>query len=65
MSYFRTGDPLDDFLRYDLAQEIKLARRPCCTSCGHHIQDEEAYFIFDKWFCMDCMEEHLVPVDDD
>ena len=64
MSYFRTGDPLDDFNRLDRAQAKWLERRPKCKQCGKPIQDEEAYRINGEFICENCMDENKVCVDD-
>ena len=64
MSYFRSGDPLDDFDRLDREQARRLSRRPKCSQCDHPIQEEEAYYINSEWICERRMSDHLVSVDD-
>lgn len=64
MSYFRTGDPLDDFNRLDREQAKWLEGRPKCKQCGKPIQDEEAYHINGEFICENCMDENKVCVDD-
>lgn len=54
MSYFRKGDPLDDFARLDMEQERHEARLPVCEKCGKRIY--EHYFeIENEILCEDCM----------
>lgn len=65
MSYFRHGDPLDDFNHYDIEMERRRARRPVCSNCGHNIQDEEAYLIDGNFICQKCMEDDFKVLVDD
>lgn len=39
-------------------QEAWLAKRPVCADCGHHIQEEEAYYINGEWICERCMDSY-------
>lgn len=55
MSYFRTGDPLEDFDRYDMAQAQYEAKLPQCEKCGKPIQDEIYFFVNNEIRCEDCM----------
>lgn len=64
MSYFRHGDPLEDFNRYDMEKERRLARRPVCSCCGHRIQDETAIYKDGEWTCEKCVDENRVIVED-
>ena len=64
MSYFRSGDPDADFARRDRAQEAWLARRPVCSCCKKHIQDEEALHCGDDWLCLDCIEDKMELIDE-
>ena len=59
MSYFRSGDPLDDFDRYDMEIERRLARRPVCSHCGHRIQDEQLWDINGELYCPKCAEQEF------
>ena len=56
MSYFRSGDPLDDFNRYDREQTKRLTQLPVCSICGDPIQDEHLYLINDEFVCPECLE---------
>ena len=64
MRYFRHGDPLEDFDRYDIEKERRLARMPVCSECGHRIQDETAIFRDSVWTCEKCINEYRVIVED-
>lgn len=53
---FRTGDPLDDFDRWDREQAEYEARLPKCEECGMPIHDE--YFdVYGEILCEGCMKE--------
>ena len=64
MSVFRSDDPVQDFNRHEAEQEAWLEKRPECADCGHHIQDESAYYINGEWICQACMSVYLVEVGD-
>lgn len=55
MSYFRHGDPLDDFDRLDRKQAEAEARLPICDEYGHRIHDEYYYEIDGEILCEECM----------
>lgn len=57
MSYFRSGDPLDDFHRHDREQEEALKRLPICDKCRRRIQDEDCYDIDGEILHEECMKE--------
>ena len=57
MSYFRSGDPLDDFDRLDRAQAEWEAKLPQCERCGKHIQDEIYFDINNEILCENCMTD--------
>ena len=59
MSYFRSGDPLADFDRYEREQEKRLEQLPVCDYCGEPIQDDFFYQINGENYCPDCMEGHF------
>lgn len=62
---FRHGDPHDDFDRYDAEMERRLARRPVCSCCKKHIQDEEALHFGAIWLCSDCVEDNTEYIEVD
>lgn len=54
-----------DFWRiHDSKQYDALHRRPVCSVCGQHIQEEEAVYI-DDWICFDCIRRYTKEVEDD
>ncbi len=65
MSYFRSGDPLDDFDRHDREQQKWLDSCPVCEICGEHIQDEHLYLINDEFVCPDCLDRDFKKRTDD
>lgn len=54
--YFRNGDPLDDFDRYDKEMSQREARLPQCERCGKPI-DERYFEIDNEILCEDCMDD--------
>ena len=59
MSYFRTGDPLDDFDRLDREQAKRLEQLPKCDICDHPIQDDHFYLINGDNVCPGCLENEF------
>lgn len=57
MSYFRSGDPLDDFDRLDRAQAEWEARLPQCEKCGKPIQDDIYFEIDNEILCEECVHD--------
>ena len=57
MSYFRSGDPLEDFHRLDREQEEALKRLPVCMKCRKRIQDDDLYDIEGEVLCEGCMKD--------
>jgi hypothetical protein len=57
MSYFRSGDPLDDFARRDREQSKWLRSRPTCSCCGQHIQEERLLHIEGEFYHFSCAVE--------
>ena len=57
MSYFRHGDPLDDFAQQDIEQERMRARLPVCDNpkCKKRIDDDFYFEIDGEILCEDCM----------
>lgn len=53
----RTADPIADFMRRDAEQQKWLDKRPVCDGCGEPIQEQQAFYYADEWFCMECEEE--------
>ena len=65
MSYFRTGDPLDDSERRDREQAEYLESLPQCEICGEPIQDEHLYLINDEFVCQECLDRDFKKETDD
>lgn len=57
MSYFRRGDPEDDFDHLDLEEAMYHARLPICEKCKNTIEEEDYYEIDGEILCEDCMKE--------
>lgn len=59
MRYFRYGDPLEDFDRYDREQARHEARLPVCDNprCRKRIHDEHYFLIDGEILCEDCMND--------
>ena len=65
MSYFRLGDPLDDFDRLDREQARREARLPVCEKCGERIYDEHYFDVDGEIYCEECMIEKFRKYTDD
>ena len=67
MSYY-TDDPVRDEMMHTRAMDIRLARRPLCSCCKRHIQDNEAVHLATKkdeiWLCLDCVEDNTELIED-
>ncbi len=51
--------------RHEVDLERELAKRPVCSICDEHIQDDYAYNINGELICSECMERHFkVNVED-
>ena len=59
MSYFRKGDPLDDFDRLDREQAKHEESLPKCDICDHPIQDDHYYEINGDNICPGCLEDQF------
>ena len=57
MSYFRCGDPLDDFDRLDRLQSKREAMLPVCDKCRKRIQDESFFDIGGEILHDECARE--------
>ena len=64
MSYFRCGDPLDDFDRLDREQARYEARLPVCEKCGVRI-DGYYFEINNEILCEDCAHKQYRKDADD
>lgn len=57
MSYFRNGDPLDDFDRLDRQQAEYEARLPHCEKCNKPINDDIYFDADGEILCEKCMHD--------
>lgn len=56
--FYRTGDPLADFDRWDAEQTAKLEKLPKCTECDEPIQDDCYYEINGECVCPECLDNN-------
>lgn len=59
----RLGDPMDELHALESEDDKWLRRRPVCSICGEHIQDERAFHVGDDWYCDDCIRENKEWID--
>lgn len=57
-------DAYDLYRAYEHEQNRMLERRPICSECGEHIQEEKCHLFDGKFICPSCMEEHEVWTED-
>ncbi len=57
-------DNFDRWHDHDIMQEAWLVKRPVCTCCGEHIQDESAVQIAGSYYCDRCLDDMRVYIDD-
>lgn len=62
---YRTNDPVADWDRYCSEEERELKRRPKCSICGEHIEDDVCYEINDEIICPECLKDHFQKWTDD
>lgn len=51
----RIPDNYDLWEAHDIKQERERMRRPKCSLCGEHIQDEHLFLINDEFICTECL----------
>ena len=49
----------DLFDRYDAEQTTALEKRPVCSYCDNHIQDDFLYEINDELICEECLNDNF------
>ena len=54
---------VEEQARIDAENEKWLQKRPICSWCEEHIQDEYAYEVEGKLICSSCIEEFKVELD--
>ena len=45
--------------RHDAEQEKRLQKRPVCSECGEHIQEEHLYDIDGELVCPECLQKYM------
>lgn len=60
---YRSGDPIEDFHRYENDRYRALRDRPFCHDCDEPV-GEWYYEVYGLFFCEDCMREHLHAAED-
>lgn len=58
-------DNYDLWEDHNARQEAWLARRPVCSCCKKHIQDEEALHFGDDWLCLECIEDKMELIENE
>lgn len=56
--FYRTGDPISDFNRWDAEQAAELKKLPKCTECDEPIQDDCYYEINGECVCPACLDNN-------
>lgn len=49
-------DNLDLYHQWEAAREKELEKRPVCSDCGEHIQEDHFYEVNGEPICPDCMD---------
>lgn len=62
MSYFRLGDPLDDFDRLDRQQSRVVRKYPVCCHCEEEIKGGRLFDIDGNLYHMDCARDEFVKL---
>ena len=57
-------DNYDAYEGHQAEQDAWLEKRPVCSICGEHIQDEECYLVNDEHICIDCMVDCKIFIRD-
>lgn len=58
-------DALDMYNRHEAEQEAWLNKRPVCSECGHHIQDDYCYQFNGELICQNCLETYHEKMTED
>ena len=59
MSYFRTGDPHDDFNRLDRGYTKWQEGLPVCDICDQPIQEEKYFHKDGENICLECLDHFM------
>lgn len=58
-------DNLDADIDRFLADESTAEEgRPVCCECDHVIWNDEALYLDDRWYCEDCVHDHMRSTDE-
>ena len=57
--FYRTDDPIADFMAYDAEQERLMDRLPKCDYCGEPITDDHLFDINGDVICESCLNENF------
>jgi formylmethanofuran dehydrogenase subunit E len=57
-------DNYDAFSSHQAELDNWLEKRPVCSICGEHIQDEECYLVNDEYICIECMVDCKIFIKD-
>lgn len=52
-----------DAERHEAEQERWLQTLPVCDCCGEHIQQDDALYLDDKWYCDECLDKRRRWID--
>lgn len=53
------SDPLRDFALWDDDREERLSKRPRCSECGNHIQEDYYYSLGNEMYCENCVKKMI------
>ena len=52
-------DNYDQWEAHERKQEAQLRKRPICSHCSNHIQDERLWDINGELYCPDCAKDEF------
>lgn len=61
----RTGDPIEDFHRYDDEQQAWESKRPVCCECDNPIQGDRLCEFDGELICLECLKENHLKYTED
>ncbi|MBQ8528852.1 MAG: hypothetical protein IJ459_03860 [Clostridia bacterium] len=56
--FYRTDDPVADFMAYEAEKQRQLDRLPKCCECDEPIQTDACYEINGELICPECLVEN-------
>lgn len=63
--FYKSGDPVADFTRYDAEQQKELEKLPVCSHCDEPIQDDYLCDIDGTIYCLECFDENFIKATED